>query len=542
MRHDGEVSPGTNRAEYPPDSPTGQLPRDPVEAPPARPEPVGRRWFALAGFVAGVAGLVLSQAASTALRAESSPVEAVGTAVRDFTPGPIAIVLVHLVGAADKPLLIGGTTLVVLAICAYAASWMRRYPLVPDLVFFALTVVGLLAVLRLPHPGIAAPLSLIVGLITWIVTLRILTAPLLGETPHSTELDSRRRDFLIRGGVVVVGVAALAIAARVAGSGRRHVEQARRLLRLPVERGEPPPGSTIGVPGVAPWRTPNEEFYIIHTALAPPSISPVDWSLRIHGMVDQELRISYQDLIDRQITEAWVTLCCVSNEVGGDLIGNAWWSGVLIRDLLAEAGVEPGADAVRQTSHDGWDCGTPLAALTDPARNAMLAIAMNGEPLPVQHGFPVRMVVPGLYGFVSATKWLVDLEVTRFDKFDAFWTQRGWSEKGPVKTESRIDVPRGGSTVKTGSLRIGGSAWAQHTGIEKVEYQLDGGPWQQAELGRVPDADTWVQWAGTVDVAKGDHHVVVRATDRSGYTQTAARADVVPDGATGWHTVAFDAK
>jgi DMSO/TMAO reductase YedYZ molybdopterin-dependent catalytic subunit len=223
------------------------------------------------------------------------------------------------------------------------------------------------------------------------------------------------------------------------------------------------------------------------------------------------------------------------------LIGNAWWSGVLVRGLLEEAGVKAGADAVKQTSRDGWTCGTPLAALTDPDRNAMLAFAMNGEPLPVRHGFPVRMVVPGLYGYVSATKWLVDLEVTSFDRFSAYWTERGWSEKGPVKTQSRIDVPRDGASVPAGTLRLGGSAWAQHTGIEMVEVQVDGGPWQRAELGRVPGDDTWVQWATTVEVEAGEHRVSVRATDRSGYTQTPVRTDVVPDGATGWHSVRFDA-
>jgi DMSO/TMAO reductase YedYZ molybdopterin-dependent catalytic subunit len=507
----------------------------------ARAEPVSRGWLALAGALAGAAGLVLSQATATALRAESSPVEAVGAAVRDFTPGPVAIFLVHLVKHADKPLLLGGTTLVVLAICAYAASWVRRFPLLPDVVFFALTVVGFLAVLRLPNPGIGAPLALVVGLITWIVTLRLLTAPLLDRTPFSAEVDTRRRDFLVRGGVLVVGVAVLGVAARVAGSGRRKVEQARRLLRLPVKRGTVPAGAALGVTGIAPWRTPNSDFYIIHTALAPPSVSPEDWQLRIHGMVDHEITLSYQDLLDRQLTEAWVTLCCVSNEVGGDLIGNAWWSGVLVRNLLAEAGLHAGADAVKQTSRDGWTCGTPLSALTDPGRNAMLAIAMNGQPLPVLHGFPVRMVVPGLYGYVSATKWLIDLEVTRFDAFSAFWTERGWSEKGPVKTQSRVDVPRPGADVRAGTLRVGGSAWAQHTGIEKVEYQLDGADWQEAELGRVPGADTWVQWAGTVQVEPGDHHVVVRATDKSGYTQTSVKADVVPDGATGWDSVRFKA-
>ena len=370
----------------------------------------------------------------------------------------------------------------------------------------------------------------------------MLTSPLLEEPPRGGEVDTRRRAFLIRGGMVVAGVALVTVAARIAGSGRRQVEQARRLLRLPVKHGEVPAGANLATPGIAPWRTPNNDFYIIHTALAPPSVNPADYQLRIHGMVDRELTFSYQDLVSRQLTEDWITLCCVSNVVGGDLIGNAFWSGVPIRELLAEAGVQSGADAVRQTSRDGWDCGTPLAALTDPKRNAMLAIAMNGQPLPVQHGFPVRMVVPGLYGYVSATKWLVDLEVTSFDKFSAYWTERGWSEKGPVKTQSRIDVPARNASVKAGSVRIGGSAWAQHTGIEKVEYQIDGSAWQVAELGRVPGADTWVQWTGTVDVDAGHHEIVVRATDASGYTQTAAKADVVPDGATGWDSVPFDAK
>ncbi len=501
---------------------------------------MSRGMLAVAGVIAGAAGLLLSQATANALSAESSPVEAVAAAVRDFTPGPLAVFLVHLVGSLDKPLLLGGTAVFVLGICGYAASRMRRHPLLPDLVFFALTVIGLLAVLRMPQPGIGSALALVVGLITWIVALRVLTAPLLGESPADGAPDARRRSFLIRSASVVGGVAVLAIAGRVLGSGRRHAEEARNLLRLPVRRGAEPAGATIGVAGIEPWRTPNNDFYIIHTALAPPAITPEDWQLRIHGMVENEVTFTYQDLIDRKLTEAWVTLCCVSNEVGGDLIGNAWWSGVLIRELLAEAGVKPSADAVLQTSRDGWNCGTPLAALTDD-RNAMLAVAMNGHPLPLQHGFPVRMVVPGLYGFVSATKWLVDLEVTRFDKIEAYWTERGWSERGPVKTQSRIDAPRNGANVKAGSIRVGGSAWAQHTGIDKVEYQLDGAPWEEAELGRVPDADTWVQWAATVDVEPGEHRLVVRATDKTGYTQTSVETDMVPNGATGWDSIPFDA-
>jgi hypothetical protein len=231
-----------------------------------------------------------------------------------------------------------------------------------------------------------------------------------------------------------------------------------------------------------------------------------------------------------------LTLCCVSNQVGGDLISNAWFSGVLISELLAEAGVQSGADAVLSTSDDGWTAGTPLAALTDD-RNAILAIAMNGEPLSPEHGFPVRMVVPGLYGYVSATKWVVDMEVTAFSDFSAFWTKRGWSPQGPIKTESRIDVPNSGAHLSTGDVAIGGVAWAQHTGISKVEVRIDDQNWVEATLGTDPSIDAWRQWTYVWSAESGDHQIQVRATDESGYTQTSEEVDPVPDGATGWHTI-----
>jgi DMSO/TMAO reductase YedYZ molybdopterin-dependent catalytic subunit len=290
---------------------------------------------------------------------------------------------------------------------------------------------------------------------------------------------------------------------------------------------------------VVPWNTSQADFYRIDTALSIPQILPADWSLRIHGMVDQELTLSYQDLLDRGLTEAWLTLCCVSNEVGGDLISNAWWSGVRIADVLAEAGVRSDADAVMSRSFDDWTCGTPLAALTDD-RNALFAVAMNGEPLTPEHGFPVRMVVPGLYGYVSATKWVVELEVTRFSDFSAFWTERGWAPQGPVKTQSRIDVPRAGERVKEGNVALGGIAWAQHTGIAAVEIRIDNEAWQQANLAEDATIDSWRQWSYVWAAEPGAHRIQVRATDRSGQTQTAEEADVLPNGATGWHTIDVD--
>ena len=482
-----------------------------------------------------LAGIASSQVATALLGQESGPLVAVAAAVRDATPGSIAVPLIHLVKGLDKPLLVAGTTLGLLLLAGVAGTQFVRRPWVSYLIFAAMGGLGLLAVMRRANSGPYDVVPLLVGFATWVLLIGWLTSPRVTS-------PGDRRGFLLRCGLAVLGTAAAVGLGEVLGRGRRRVEDARSLLRLPVTTGTVPRGADLGVAATPPWRTPNQSFYQIHTAISLPSITPDEWTLRIHGMVDSEVTITYDDLVRRQLTEAWVTLGCVSNVVGGDLIGNAFWSGVLVRDLLEEAGVRAGADAVKQTSQDGWTCGTPLSALTDPSRNAMLAVAMNGKPLPVEHGFPVRMVVPGLFGYVSATKWLVDLEVTRFSDFSAYWTQRGWAQRGPVKTESRIDVPRDGQEIQPGKTRFGGSAWAQHTGIEKVEVQLDGGPWEEAELGRVPNDDTWVQWSRQATVRPGKHTLVVRATDRSGATQTPVRAGVIPDGASGWHTVQFDVR
>ncbi|GGF52076.1 oxidoreductase [Marmoricola endophyticus] len=512
--------------------------------------------LAAAGVVTGLAGLAASLLAAALLHLPGNPVTAVASVVRDLTPGPVAEALIGLVGHADKPLLIAGTTLVVLLVAGAAGVLQARSAPLAYALLGALGVIGFIATSSAPGTETgggtgsggspAAAIPVVIGFVVWALVLPMLVGVAqryvevrAAPSASPAAVGHSRRVFLERSAIVVVGALVLGGASRALASGRDRVEAAREALRLRLGRGTTPSGADLGVAGQASWRTADSDFYLIHTALAVPQVAPDDWSLRIHGMVERELTISFAELARRERTEDWITLCCVSNEVGGPLIGNAYWSGVPIRSLLAEAGVKDGADAVKQTSEDGWTCGTPLAALTDPDRQAMLALGMNGEPLPIEHGFPVRMVVPGLYGYVSATKWLVDLEVTRFDDFAAYWTERGWGEKGPVKTESRIDVPVDGEAVDAGRVAVAGVAWAQHTGIDKVEVQLDGGSWQDARLGTVPGVDTWVQWVLDTELDAGEHTAVVRATDRSGYTQTAARADVLPDGATGWHSRTF---
>ena len=258
-------------------------------------------------------------------------------------------------------------------------------------------------------------------------------------------------------------------------------------------------------------------------------------------MVDREVTYSFDDLKDLELIEKAVTLACVSNPVGGELISNAIWTGYRVRDLLARSGIRPDADMVLSTSVDGFTVGTPVEALTDD-RDAMLAIGMNGVPLPVEHGYPARLVVPGLYGFVSATKWVVDLELTRFDRAEAYWTKLGWSAKAPIKTQSRIDVPRNGARLDSGPVTVGGVAWAQHRGVKSVEVRIDDGPWQPATLGAAYSNATWLLWTYPWQATPGSQTITVRATDNTGAVQTEQPAPPAPDVATGWPSVSIQVK
>ncbi|MEV4118960.1 molybdopterin-dependent oxidoreductase [Micromonospora sp. NPDC049645] len=369
------------------------------------------------------------------------------------------------------------------------------------------------------------------------VTPSVPTAADEGVGPAGVDPESRRR-FLTGSGVLL----GTAVVAGLGGrwlAGRRGVSAARNAIRLPAPVAPAPAvpaGADLALTQLAPYVTPNFGFYRIDTALVVPQVDPDTWRLRIHGRVGKERTYSYADLLARPLVERYVTLACVSNEVGGDLIGNARWLGVPLRELLDEVEPDDDADQVVGRSVDGWTCGTPTAALRD-GRDALLAVGMNGEPLPVEHGFPVRMVVPGLYGYVSACKWVTELELTRFADFDAYWVPRGWSAQGPIKTQSRIDTPRGRNRLTAGPVTVAGVAWAQHRGIRRVEVRVDNQDWQQAELAPTVSVDTWVQWSWRWDATPGEHRLQVRATDATGETQTERTQDVAPNGATGWHTV-----
>ena len=345
-----------------------------------------------------------------------------------------------------------------------------------------------------------------------------------------------RRAFLVTAGISVAAAAIGEIGGRQLAT-RRNVSAARSAVRFPRAAEPAPPlpaGVNLPIPGISPFITPNGQFYRVDTALIVPEVDPSNWQLRIHGMVDREITVTYGELLRRPLIENYMTLCCVSNPVGGPYIGNAKWLGASLAALLREARPQAGASQLLCTSTDGFTSGTPLSVVLD-GRDALVAVAMNGAALPVEHGFPARLVVPGLYGYVSACKWVVDIEVTTFQQAVAYWAQRGWSQQAPIKTESRIDVPGSGSQVAAGRVAVAGVAWAQHKGIDAVEVRVDGGEWHEATLATVPNIDTWRQWVWQWEnAAVGPHLIEARATDKTGYTQTSLQADVAPNGATGY--------
>jgi DMSO/TMAO reductase YedYZ molybdopterin-dependent catalytic subunit len=515
-------------------------------APPPAPTLIPRGFAGLIGLLAVGAALAAGHLAATLVAPSSSPYLAVGDTVIRFSPEPLTEFAKTTFGTNDKPILLSGIAVVVAIVAALAGLASRRSPRPGVATIVVLGVLGLAAVVIAP---VFSPLDLVAPLVSiaaGLLSFRWLYS--LARRAYGSAASAgggvSRRNVLI-GGSVAVGVGALAagggglLLGNGVGGSRDAVTKQLRAAR-PAERAPAiPAGAAFPELGTPTFRTANPDFYRIDTALRVPSQTASAWSMRIHGMVEQEITLSFADLLARPLVERTITMTCVSNPIGGDLVSTTDFIGVPLRDILVEAGLKPGADQLFSTSVDGWYTGTPTDVVMEPDRGALLAIGMNGEALPPEHGFPVRMVVPGLYGYVSATKWVVDLEATTFADRRGYWLQRGWAQQAPIKTMSRIDSPQGFARVPAGAVTVAGIAWAQHTGIAKVEVRADGGAWQTAELSTEVNINTWRMWRTDFQLGPGSHTVTVRATDKSGYTQTETRADPIPDGASGWPSKIF---
>jgi DMSO/TMAO reductase YedYZ molybdopterin-dependent catalytic subunit len=502
-------------------------------------------WSVLVGVIGGVVLLAVAELLSLAFSSSSAPFVAVGGGFIDIIPPWVKDLAIGLFGTWDKIVLFASMIAVYVVVTALNGALGAHRPRTAAAVLAGLGVFATIIVLTRAQNSVVDAIPTVIGTLvavpTLLLLLRAVRTPSAGADADAAWL--RRRSLV---GVGAVGVLAIIVAA-----GSRGVNATRELTRraaeftLPAPRTsaeEIPAAAQVDLEGMGPFLTPNDDFYRIDTALAVPRVDPTTWELRIHGMVDREITMTFEELLAEPMIEKHVTLTCVSNTVGGDLAGNATWLGVPVRRLLERAGVKEGADMVLSRSVDGFTASTPIEALTDD-RDSLVAVGMNGVPLPQDHGYPVRMVVPGLYGYVSATKWLTELTVTRFADDTAYWTDRGWSERGPIKIASRVDVPRSFGKLALdadGGIMIGGTAWAQQRGIARVEVRIDDGDWREAELGAEVNDDTWTQWSlRWDDAAAGDHSVSVRATGGDGEQQTDERADPVPDGASGWHTIEF---
>jgi DMSO/TMAO reductase YedYZ molybdopterin-dependent catalytic subunit len=553
---------------------------------------VRHRAGGFAGAVCGVLAAAVSVGIGQLLAGLSvpaaSPVIAVGQAAIGLTPAPVSDWAKQTLGTNDKNALLAGVVVVLLIFAAVIGTFAVRRLAYGFAGLVVLAVVGLSAALTRAgaNAGYAFPTLggaiVAVFALSWLVhRARDLAAapapaapaPLPGiafqapddlrppdlpdlpgaESPSETaapnaprasttasfpalpERSTARRSFLVASGVTL-GAAAVGEYAGRELSTRKNVSVAQAAVELPRPAVPAPPlpaGADLPVPGISSFITPNSQFYRVDTAILLPEVDPANWTLRIHGMVDHPMTVTFDDLLRRPLKEDYITLACVSNPVSGPYVGNAKWLGASLAALLKQAGIQPQASQLLCTSTDGFTSGTPASVVMD-GRDALVAVAMNDTALPVAHGFPARLVVPGLYGYVSACKWVTDINVTTFADASAYWVQQGWSQQGPIKTESRIDVPVSGSQVKAGRTAVAGVAWAQHKGIEAVEVRIDNGPWHAATLAAVPDLDSWRQWVWYWDATPGSHTISARATDKTGYTQTSIQVPTAPNGASGY--------
>ncbi|HEU5333721.1 MAG TPA: molybdopterin-dependent oxidoreductase [Actinocrinis sp.] len=494
---------------------------------------------ALCGLLAGAAAVAVGELAALAAGgAESAPAVAVGQRAIDLAPQSVKEFAIRNFGSGDKGALLTGVYAVLLVASAAIGILARRHLNLASCAAAAFGIVGIVAAETRASAPPGAWFPSLLGGAAAVFVLRWLTR--LGHEASDSVTDRRR--FLLAVAGTAIGAAAGGFGAKAWLDSRFDAGPARAAVKIPppVEPLAAVPAATHpNVPGLGTFFTPNSQFYRVDTALTVPQVDPSQWTLQIRGMVDRPVRMTFAELLALPLDEHDLTLTCVSNPVGGPYCGNARWIGAPLAPLLRRAGVHSGADQILATSTDGMTIGTPLSAVLD-GREAMLAVAMNGEALPIEHGFPCRMLVPGLYGYVSATKWVVDLNLTTFSAAQAYWVGEGWAQQAPVKTASRIDVPHDGDSVTSGSVVIAGTAWATHRGVAGVEVQVDGGAWHEATLAASDTPDTWRQWTYTWDAPRGQHRIAVRATDGTGTVQTSTVQDPVPNGATGYHQISVN--
>jgi DMSO/TMAO reductase YedYZ molybdopterin-dependent catalytic subunit len=494
----------------------------------------------IAGAVSAGVALGLTELIAGITPLVPSAIASVGSVVIDISPRFVKELAINVFGTADKGALAIGTAILGVLIGGLIGRASRTRPWVPWVAFGVFALVGIAA--AVDGVDISVPLTVVAILgsaLAGVFTLQAMTNVV--ETPtDGLAANPQRRRFLAQ-------AAGAGTVAAVAGLGGRQLiiarsEEVRQAVALPVADltvpTPPPEAQFLSVSDLTPIVVPNDEFYRIDTALVVPRPDPETWRLKIKGMVDNELEFSLDDLMKLPLYEEYVTIACVSNDVGGDLIGNAKWTGVRLVDLLEQAGVQDSAEQLLSRSVDGWTSGFPVELAFD-GREPLLAIGMNGVPLPPSHGFPARLIVPGLYGYVSATKWIEEIELTTWDGVDGYWIPRGWSKEAPIKTQSRIDHPRNRETVTEDPVVLAGVAWAPTRGVTMVEVQVDDGAWVECELTSPLSDKAWVQWKVEVQTGSGEHQARVRATDGTGTTQTADEARPAPNGATGYHEIEF---
>ncbi|MFG2306907.1 molybdopterin-dependent oxidoreductase [Actinacidiphila glaucinigra] len=505
---------------------------------------------ALSGLLAVGAALSAAELAAGALRPQAAPVVAVGGVTIDRTPAAVKDWAIRSFGTNDKLVLQLGILLVLGLLANGLGLLALRHRRAGAAGVFVFGVVGAVAALSRPDSaGVLDAVPSLVGALAGAALLWILTGRLKhlssAAVSQSGGVRGRRRFLLVAASAAATSAAAGSLGRALGSSAGDQAVASRTAVRLPLPDSPAravPRGAALRIAGISPFVTPNTAFYRVDTALVVPKVDATRWRLRVHGRgVSRPMDLGFQDLLRRELVERDITLTCVSNEVGGPYAGNARWLDVHLADLLREAGVRPPsqggpADQLVSRSVDGMTIGTPVEQVMD-GRDALLAVGMNGEPLPLQHGFPVRMVVPGLYGYVSACKWIADLELTTFAAYDPYWVQRKWARQAPIKTQSRIDTPKPFARPKAGTVMVAGVAWAQHRGVERVEVRVDDGPWRDADLAAQATTDTWRQWSLSWQATPGPHTLTVRATDGTGAVQTARRARTIPDGASGWHSV-----